>query len=75
MSEFEKESLSALLDGEVDELELRRILRSSETDSQLLQTWARYNAAQAALHGEEVVLVSSGFAARVAAEMEGEAVI
>lgn len=75
MSEFEKESLSALLDGEVDELELRRVLRSSETDPQLLQIWARYNATQAALHGEEVVLVSSGFAARVAAEMEGEAAI
>ncbi len=73
MSEFEKQSLSALLDGESDELELRRILRSSEKDPELLQTWGRYNVVQAALHGEAVSLTSSNLAARVAAELEFEA--
>ncbi len=73
MSEFEKQSLSALLDGESDELELRRILRSSETDPELLQTWGRYNLVQAALHSEAVSLSSSNIAQRVAAELEAEA--
>jgi len=72
MSEFEKESLSALLDGEATELELRRVLRSSESDPEVLQTWGRYNRAQAALRGEGA-LASSGFAARVAAQLDDEA--
>ncbi len=72
MSEFEKESLSALLDGEADQLELRRVLRSSESDSALLQTWGRYNLAQATLHGQAKP-VSDEFANRVAAQLESEA--
>ncbi|MFT4863385.1 MAG: sigma-E factor negative regulatory protein RseA [Pseudohongiellaceae bacterium] len=71
MSEFENESLSALLDGETDELELRRVLRSSESDREVLQTWARYNHAQAVLHSE-VILASPGFAAGVAEQLENE---
>ena len=74
MSEFENESLSALLDGETDELELRRVLRSSESDPEVLQTWARYHNAQAALHGE-VTLASPDFASRVAAQLENEATL
>ena len=41
MSQIEKESLSALLDNEVDELELRRVLKSCEQDPALLETWER----------------------------------
>lgn len=52
MSEFSKESLSALLDGEIDDLELRRLLRQSETDSSVLDTWNRYNHVQSALVGD-----------------------
>ncbi len=72
MSEFENESLSALLDGETDELELRRVLRRSESDPEALQTWARYNHAQAVLHSE-VIVASPGFAASVAEQLAGEA--
>ncbi len=52
MSLQDRESLSALLDNETDDLELRRLLKSSEQDSSLLDTWQCYNLAQAILHDE-----------------------
>lgn len=71
MSEFERESLSALLDGETDELELRRILQKSETDSSLLETWDRYNLVHSVLTAKAVP-VSSGFASAVADKLDSE---
>ena len=71
MSEFERESLSALLDGETDELELRRILQKSEMDPSLLETWGRYNLVHSALTAEAVP-VSSGFTSAVADQLDSE---
>jgi sigma-E factor negative regulatory protein RseA len=71
MSEFERESLSALLDGEVEELELRRILQKSEMDPSLLETWGRYNLVHSALTAEAVP-ASSGFASAVADQLDSE---
>lgn len=71
MSEFERESLSALLDGETDELELRRILQKSETDSSLLETWDRYNLVHSVL-AAKAVTISSGFASAVADKLDSE---
>jgi sigma-E factor negative regulatory protein RseA len=71
MSELERESLSALLDGETDELELRRILQKSETDSSLLETWDRYNLVHSVLTAQAVP-VSSGFASAVAGKLACE---
>lgn len=71
MSEFERESLSALLDGETDELELRRILQKSETDPSLLETWDRYNLVHSVLTARAVP-VSSGFASAVADKLDSE---
>jgi sigma-E factor negative regulatory protein RseA len=45
------ESLSAAMDNEADELELRRVLAASQ-DPQARATWARYQLARAALHRE-----------------------
>lgn len=36
------ESLSALVDGEVSEMELHRILKASDSDEQMRATWSRY---------------------------------
>lgn len=47
-----RESLSALMDDQADELELRRILQQSESDPQLRATWARYQSVRAILHKE-----------------------
>lgn len=51
MTEKMRESLSALLDDEADELELRRVLSSIEHDADLRQAWVRYNIARDALSG------------------------
>lgn len=44
MTERLRESLSAVLDGEANELELERILTQIDEDSDLRQTWIRYTA-------------------------------
>ncbi len=54
MSEFDAESLSALLDNEADDLSLPRILESYEENSNLVEKWRRYNLVQAAIHNEVV---------------------
>src|SRR5210317_839520 len=65
-NQLNEESLSALLDGEANELELRRILSSSSPE--IAAKWARLNASQAIIHGEgsELYKLSDGFAHRVA---------
>ncbi|MEE4361286.1 MAG: sigma-E factor negative regulatory protein [Pseudomonadales bacterium] len=42
MSERLRESLSALMDDEADDLELARVLRAMEEDGEVRATWARY---------------------------------
>jgi sigma-E factor negative regulatory protein RseA len=46
-----QESLSAVMDNEADELELRRVLSAVES-SEARATWARYQIARAAMHKE-----------------------
>lgn len=42
MNDRMKESLSALVDGEADELEIRRLLNQLEGDDELRASWQRY---------------------------------
>lgn len=49
-----KESLSALVDGEVDELELRRILNSCDKDPMVFESWRRMQSVRAILNDEAV---------------------
>ncbi|MDG9671563.1 sigma-E factor negative regulatory protein [Hahella sp. CR1] len=51
MNERLKESMSALLDGEADELEVRRILAQSH-DEEVMATWSRYQRVRDELHEE-----------------------
>ena len=46
-----QESLSALMDNETDELELRRVLAASG-EGEVRATWARYQVARAVMHKE-----------------------
>ena len=46
-----KQSLSALIDNEADELELRRVLNASN-EPELRDSWSRYQLARAAMHNE-----------------------
>ncbi len=71
MSQSDKESLSALLDNEADELELRRILKSCEQDPELLTTWERYNLVQSLLH-ESAIPVNPDLSKRIAAQLQSE---
>ena len=53
MSERLKESMSAVIDGEADEFELRRVLDEVSHNPELLQTWERYHAIGAHLSGQQ----------------------
>lgn len=46
-----QESLSAVMDNEADEMELRRVLSASD-DAELRATWSRYQIARAVMHNE-----------------------
>jgi sigma-E factor negative regulatory protein RseA len=48
------EDISALIDGEVGELELHRVLKQAETDDGIRGKWARYNLASAVLKNESL---------------------
>lgn len=71
MSKFEKESLSALLDGEADDLELRRLLKAMEKEPELAQRWERYHLAQSVLH-DRGIEVSSSLVVNVAEAIQAE---
>lgn len=43
MKDRNKESLSALMDGEADELEIRRILNQLDSDDELREKWKNYH--------------------------------
>lgn len=53
MSERLKESMSAVMDGEADEFELRRVLDEVSGNPELLRTWQRYHSISAHLSGEQ----------------------
>ena len=52
MSETLKESLSAAVDDEADEFELRRVLDELDKDDELRGLWARYHLFGSVLRGE-----------------------
>lgn len=54
MNERIYESLSVLLDGEADELEIRRLLNQTEHDDALLEKWASYQMIGAIMRQEPV---------------------
>jgi len=60
-----KENISALLDGEGDELERERALRALGTDPALRTIWERYHLASAAIRRELDVVVAPGLADRI----------
>jgi sigma-E factor negative regulatory protein RseA len=65
MSEKLRESLSALMDDEANELELQRLLKQVGDDAELRQTWVRYQAARTAMHGHETAHPRLDISARV----------
>ncbi|MCZ6617322.1 MAG: sigma-E factor negative regulatory protein [Gammaproteobacteria bacterium] len=54
MSEKLKGSLSAIIDGEADEFELRRVLDEIDKNEELRRTWERYHLIGSRLRGERI---------------------
>jgi sigma-E factor negative regulatory protein RseA len=72
MSERIRESLSALIDNEANELELERVLSQSQ-QNELRATWTRFHVVRSAMRGEEISAfhgldVSAGVQAALADE-------
>lgn len=65
-------SLSALMDGEVSELELHRLLREARDNPELLDSWQRYHLARSALRGEPFQWGGSELSERIAARIADE---
>lgn len=71
MSEKLKESLSAVIDGEADEFELRRVLDEIGKDDLLAASWERYHVIGSVMRSERGQ-VSVGMRERIWAELQTE---
>lgn len=72
MSQNTRESLSALMDGESETLELRRVLKALPDDSDAADTWRRYHLARSLMQRERgvdtTIDLSAGIMARLSEE-------
>lgn len=67
------ESLSALMDNEASEMELRRLLKQLSTENPDIQArWQRYHIARSALHGEPIVNSNPTSTTRILAAIASE---
>lgn len=67
MTDKLRESLSALMDDEANELELERVLKCTESDEELRATWLRYNLARHAANGQQVTYLHADISQQVQA--------
>jgi sigma-E factor negative regulatory protein RseA len=56
MNEQLKESLSAVIDDEADEFEIRRVLNEAAGDPELRGVWERYHLVRSVMRGEGLVV-------------------
>ncbi|MDN2655098.1 sigma-E factor negative regulatory protein [Cobetia sp. 14N.309.X.WAT.E.A4] len=69
-TESVKESLSALMDAEGDELDLRRVLKGLDESPEAADTWRRYHLARSVMHRERESSFTMDISAAVSAEVE-----
>lgn len=70
-SESLRETLSALMDDEAEQLELRRVLHAGEQDPDVRRSWERYQLARSVMHKEPWqpgIDLTAGIAAALADE-------
>src|SRR5690606_35639697 len=60
-----EETLSALLDNEADDLELRRVLKEVAGEQSLADTWRRYNVTRSLMHNDEMRQVNPAATQRI----------
>ncbi|MEH6443378.1 MAG: MucB/RseB C-terminal domain-containing protein [Oceanospirillaceae bacterium] len=67
------EPISAMMDGEIEEFELRRVIERTSNDQELQNKWLRYHLAQDVMKGREVQVTQKiDLVARVSATLESE---
>lgn len=71
MNDRLRESLSALMDDEANELEFERILANVGSNEELRETWTRYNLARHVADGQQVNLAGVDISRRVSAAIAG----
>ncbi|KAA0011457.1 anti-sigma factor [Billgrantia pellis] len=74
MSQNARESLSALMDGEGDDLELRRVLKSLEDEPDAADAWRRYHLMRSLMRRDHDIDVSMDISAGIMARLEQEPV-
>ena len=72
MSGTAYESLSALMDNEADDLEIRRLLKQYPDQTELQGKWARYQLASAVLSGNASTVTDVDLSKQIAQQIEGE---
>ena len=72
MSDRLRESLSALMDDEANEMELHRLLAEVEDDAELRATWTRYNDVRSLLSGQPIAGLGGDISAAVSAAIASE---
>ena len=65
MSDKIRESMSALVDGEANEMDLHRVLKATSEDAESRQVWQRYQTVSAVLNQADIGLVHIDIAQRV----------
>lgn len=70
-----RESLSALMDGEANELELQRLLSGIADNAELRSTWTRYHAVRSVVGAQEVTGFSMDISQRVRGVLAEEALV
>jgi sigma-E factor negative regulatory protein RseA len=71
MTDKSRESLSALLDDEANELELQRLLKQLADDPELRRTWVRYNMVRSLTGGQATGFHALDVSAGVRAAIDG----
>lgn len=66
------ETLSALMDNQVSELEFQRLLKATQDDAELKAAWNRYHVARSVLKKDFIQPAPINFAARVSAALQDE---
>lgn len=70
-----KEKLSALMDGELGELEERRVLDALTKDARLRAAWERYHLMRAAITRQLDIVAPAGLADKIAARLGSDVVM
>lgn len=67
-----EESISALVDGEVSEMELHRVLKATETDAAVRQTWSRYQLISATMRSDVPAMAPIDLSAAIRDALDAE---